>query len=246
MTKTNQTPKALPMGGTVTRAVIYLRVSTDEQADSGLGLAAQEYACRLQAGTIGLEVVAVHVDDGVSGAVPFEERPGGRAVLEMARSRTVGSILMLDDTRLGRDVEFNLRAIRLLQAAGVRIHYAETGKTLDGSFECRMSLTLHGLMAESYRDQVKKKTSAAMAELRRQGRKTGGRIPLGFDVLEDGHLVPNVDEQETLGLIRRLREEGRTLRAIAAELEERGIRTKTGGSTWAPKVLADVLGRVAA
>ena len=246
MTNAKRTPKASPIHPSVTAAVVYLRVSTDEQAESGLGLAAQEYACRMLAGNAGLSVEAVHTDDGVSGAVPFEERPGGRAVLELARSRRVGSVLMLDDTRLGRDVEFNLRAVRLLQAAGVRVHYAETGKTLDSSFECRMNLTLQGLMAEAYRDQVKKKTAAAMAELRRQGRKTGGAVPFGFDVLEDGHLVPNPAEQETLSLIRQLREEGRSLRAIAAELESRGIRTKSGGAAWAPKVLAGLLEREAA
>ena len=71
-------------------------------------------------------------------------------------------------------------------------------------------------------------------------------MPFGFNVTEGGHLVPNLDEQETLVLVRRLREEGRSLRAIAGELEERGIRTKTGGSTWAPMVLVGLLERVAA
>ena len=71
MTSAKRTPKASPIHPSVTAAVVYLRVSTDEQAESGLGLAAQEYACRMLAGNAGLSVEAVHIDDGVSGAVPF-------------------------------------------------------------------------------------------------------------------------------------------------------------------------------
>jgi DNA invertase Pin-like site-specific DNA recombinase len=237
--------KPSPMGPKVTTgAAIYLRVSTEEQAESGLGLAAQEFACRKLAATLGLEVVAVFSDPGVSGGIPFEARPAGKALLEAARS--FGAIVVLDDSRLGRDVEFNLRALRLLQEARLRVHYAETGRTAEKSFESRMSATLNGLMAESYRDQVKKKTLAAMATLRRQGKKTGGLVPFGFDVAENGRLVRNSDEAEALELIRRLHGKGASLRAIAAELAARGILTKSGRSTWAPKVLAGVIRRAEA
>lgn len=101
-------------------------------------------------------------------------------------------------------------------------------------------------VAELERDMTIDRTKAALRQKRTRGEKTGGTVPFGFNVLEGGRLVPNPDEQDTLVLVRRLREEGRSLRAIATELEARGIRTKTGGSTWAPKVLVGLLERVAA
>src|SRR4051794_20573904 len=57
------------------RAVIYLRVSTDEQSASGLGLEAQLSACKAAASRLGLPVASVHQDD-VSGGLPLEKRPG--------------------------------------------------------------------------------------------------------------------------------------------------------------------------
>jgi hypothetical protein len=46
------------------KAVASTRVSTDEQVESGLGLAAQEASCRLCAARLGLELASVHADEG--------------------------------------------------------------------------------------------------------------------------------------------------------------------------------------
>jgi DNA invertase Pin-like site-specific DNA recombinase len=57
-------------------AIIYLRMSTDEQAESGLGLEAQEATARKWCEAKGRKVVAVHRDEGVSGTVPADKRSG--------------------------------------------------------------------------------------------------------------------------------------------------------------------------
>jgi site-specific DNA recombinase len=57
------------------RAVAYLRVSTDEQAQSGLGLEAQAHACRQWAAREGFDLAGPFADD-VSGAAPLDRRPG--------------------------------------------------------------------------------------------------------------------------------------------------------------------------
>lgn len=246
MTKTSRTPKASPMGGAVTpRAAIYTRVSTDEQAESGLGLAVQEERARALAIARGWTVTGIYADEGVSGTIDPRSRAAASRLLADVEAHRVDVVVVFKLDRLSRRAEWIHRTLRELDHAGAALtsvsEPVDTSSSMGKAF-----IGITAVFAELERDLIADRTKAAMAELRRQGRKTGGRVPFGSDVLEDGHLVPNVDEQETLGLIRRLREEGRTLRAIAAELEARGIRTKTGGSTWAPKVLADVLGRVAA
>jgi hypothetical protein len=76
-------------------------VSTDEQAESGLGLAAQEAACRHSAARLGLELVSVHADEAVSSVDPIDERPG---LLEAIASLTKGDVLVVAKRdRLGRD-----------------------------------------------------------------------------------------------------------------------------------------------
>lgn len=58
------------------KCVIYLRVSTDEQVSSGLGLDAQEASCRRWAEANGLTVVEVVTEQAVSGKVAPPNRPG--------------------------------------------------------------------------------------------------------------------------------------------------------------------------
>jgi hypothetical protein len=68
------------------RVAAYVRVSTDEQAVSGLGLEAQEAAIRRGAELRGYAVVASFSDLGVSGSVAPEARPGLTAALAAVRA----------------------------------------------------------------------------------------------------------------------------------------------------------------
>jgi len=60
----------------IVRAFGYLRVSTDAQADSGLGLEAQRSAITAAAARLGLDLGDVFTDAGLSGALELEDRPG--------------------------------------------------------------------------------------------------------------------------------------------------------------------------
>src|SRR5690349_19214592 len=83
-------------------AIAYLRVSSDQQAESGLGLEAQEIAVRAAAGRIGLELEKVCVDAGVSGGLAIEDRP---VLLDAVVSLRRGDVLLVAKRdRLGRDV----------------------------------------------------------------------------------------------------------------------------------------------
>jgi small GTP-binding protein len=81
--------------------------------------------------------------------------------------------------------------------------------------------------AELERGLIGERTSAAMRQRLNEGRYIGGRAPYGLQNV-DGALVPVESEQRTIALARELRSEGRTLRAVAAELETRGILSRTG------------------
>ena len=59
----------------MSRIIIYLRVSTDEQAESGLGLEAQLAACSTVADRLGAPIAAIHQDE-LTGATPLDRRPG--------------------------------------------------------------------------------------------------------------------------------------------------------------------------
>lgn len=246
MTNAKRTPKASPTAPSVTGrrlAVGYIRVSTDRQATEGVSLEAQEARLRAWAAANDAELVAVHVDPGLSGG-RADNRPELQAALDDA-CRLRAALVFYSLSRVARSTLDTLVISKRLERAGADlVSLTESIDTTNAAG--KMVFRMLAVLAEFERDLVSERTATAMAHLRSQGRRISGAIPFGFDVVDGGHLVPNPAEQETLSLIRQLREEGRSLRAIAAELEARGIATKSGGATWAPKVLAGLLERVAA
>jgi DNA invertase Pin-like site-specific DNA recombinase len=101
------------------RAIIYLRVSTDEQAESGLGLEAQLSACRAAADRQGLAIASIFQDD-VSGGLPLDRRP---VLVDAIATLEPGDILLIAKRdRLSRGDQFVTGTIELaIQRAGARI-----------------------------------------------------------------------------------------------------------------------------
>ncbi len=223
-------------------AVAYVRVSTAAQAAEGISLEAQEARLRAWALANGAELVAVHVDAGLSGG-RADNRPGLQAAL-VDVSRRRGVLVVYSLSRMARSTRDTLAIAERLERSGADL--VSLSESIDTTSAAgKMVFRMLAVLAEFERDLVSERTCVAMAHLRGEGRRISGRIPFGFD-LEGERLIPNRDEQEALVLMRDLRGRGLSLRAIAAELEARGVRTKTGASTWAPKVVADVLARAAA
>jgi len=87
--------RSVPSDGGPSRAVIYVRVSTDKQAASGVGGEAQEQACRKYCELRGLEVLEVVADSAVSGMEEAAKRPGLQRVIEIIGSHAKGDVLVV-------------------------------------------------------------------------------------------------------------------------------------------------------
>jgi len=219
------------------KAVIYLRVSTGEQAESGLGLEAQESKCREYAERNGLDVAAVFTDAAVSGAAPWEECPGLLDALNTIDADTV--LLVAKRDRLGRDTfrlamiqaETQKRHARIVSAAG-------EGTATDEPADVLMRHIIDAF-GEYERLIIAARTRAALAAKRNRKERLG-TTPLGYITLSDGELVPEPEEQATVKRARELRSEGCSLRSIAATLTDEGRKTKRGG-TWQANTVAKVL-----
>ena len=57
------------------RAVIYLRVSTQNQAESGLGIESQRTEIEALCARSGWTIVSEHIDNGISGKAALNKRP---------------------------------------------------------------------------------------------------------------------------------------------------------------------------
>jgi DNA invertase Pin-like site-specific DNA recombinase len=221
----------------VPKAVASTRVSTDEQAESGLGLAAQEAACRLCAARLGLELAGVHADEAVCSVDPIDKRP---ALLEAIASLGKGDVLIVARRdRMGRDpivvamieAAIRRRGARIVSAAG-------EGTEGDGSTDVLMRRIVDAF-GEYERLIIKARTKAAFAVKNGRGEKTGGAIPygsmrgpakLGSNGKAVKTLVDCPAEQEVLALMKTLRASGMTLETIAAELTARGVERRERGA----------------
>ncbi len=220
-------------------AVAYIRVSTEEQVQEGVSLAAQEARLRAYCAMRGLELADVIVDAGVSGGKPLHTREGGARLLSAVRARRVSHVIAYKLDRLFRDCADCLDVTRAWDKADVSLHLVDLGgQAVDTSSAMgRFFLTVMAGAAELERNQIRERTSAAMAHKRARGEYNGGEKRYGYRLAGDGvTLEPIAEEQAVLEAARELRAAGRSLRDVAAELAARGFTSRTGGQFSAEQV----------
>jgi DNA invertase Pin-like site-specific DNA recombinase len=211
------------------RAIAYVRCSTDQQAESGLGLDAQRRAIEQSAARQGLAVAAFYEDAGLSGAKDIEARPG---LLEAVSALRRGDVLLVAKRdRLGRDVVSVALIERLISRKGARVLSAAGEGTDTDDPTALLMRRIADAFSEHEGRVIRTRTKAALKAKRAQGLRAGN-IPFGFSLAEDRKtLLPHTGEQQILEEIRRLRREGCSMPQIAAALNERGIVTRSG-SAW--------------
>jgi DNA invertase Pin-like site-specific DNA recombinase len=228
------------------QAIGYRRVSTQEQAEQGISLEAQEARIRAYATMRGLELVEVIIDAGVSaGKYTLEQREGGRRVLSSLRSRTVGHVIALKLDRLFRNAEDALHQTNAWDKAGVSLHLIDLGgASIDTATAMgRMFFLMMAGFAEMERNVTSERTIAALDRKREKGERLGV-LPYGKGVDADGvHLIDHPTEQAVIATVRELRASGLSYRAIADELNRRGMVNRAGGAflkTQIIRILDDV------
>jgi DNA invertase Pin-like site-specific DNA recombinase len=217
------------------RFVSYLRVSTDRQGKSGLGLKAQRESVTryLNGGEWTLLGEFVEVESGKR-----DDRPQLAAALEYCKL-TGATLVVAKLDRLARDAHFLLG----LQKAGVEF------VATDMPHANRLTVGIMAMVAEEEARMISARTKAALAAKKAQGHKLGG-YRLGAPKV-DGTLGTAAKKRKAdefaaaVGPITAaLRDEGLSLRAIASALKDRGIRTPQGGA-WTATAVRNVLARAA-
>ncbi len=228
-------------------AIGYVRCSTQEQADSGLGLTAQ--AERISAYCLMKKLVLVKIidDPGVSGGKPLADREGGKQLLDAIKKRKADAVVMLRLDRMFRNAGDCLTTVEKWEKAGVALHVVDLGgNAIDTTSAAgRFMLVVLAGAAEMERNLIRERTKSALAVKRNNGQRTGS-VPFGFDLDDDGRtLVPNPAEQQTSQDIQSMRENGLSFPKIAEALTARGIPTKQGNGAWNQATIRSILKRKA-
>ena len=223
-------------------AIIYVRVSTTDQAINGVSLDAQQAKAAAWAQLHDAEVLAVYSD--VQSGSKAGNREGLQAALDHA-CRTGAALVVYSLSRLARSTRDAIEiAERLNKAGSDLVSLSEQIDTTSAAG--RMVFRMLSVLAEFERDQIAERTRAALAHKKAAGQRVG-TVPYGFQLEADGvTLTPNADQQEAVQIIIELRAAGVSMRRIAEELTHRQIPTAKGHSTWTHTTIASIARRLTA
>lgn len=205
--------------------VIYLRISTDKQARSGLGLEAQRQLCLQYIGSSSQLEHIEFIDKGFSGSLSLDKRP---ALLEaIAQLKKDDILLIAKRDRIGRDPIVNAMIERAIERKKARLVSASRDVKDDNDPSSVLMKRMVDAFSEYERLIIGARTKSAMAVKKNKNERIGC-IPYGYMLAPDGiHLELNPSEQEVLALMKDLR---RTLSfsQIAEELNEHQIFNRKG------------------
>ena len=211
---------------TTNRTVAYVRVSTEDQAASGLGMEAQRRKIEAAAIVQDLDIVETIVDDGQSGKTL--NRPGVTRLLEMVDRGEIHGIIIMKLDRLTRSVadlgglldRFTKRGVRLISCS----------ESIDTeSAGGRLVMNVLGSVAQWEREVIAERTSDALQAKRARGERFSRHAPHGYDY-QQGKLVKSDREQKIINAIRRVFADDATLsnREIARRVTKAGHRNRNG------------------
>jgi site-specific DNA recombinase len=219
------------------KAIGYVRVSTDKQADRGVSLEAQAEKIRAMAVVHDAELLDIIVDGGES--AKSLERPGMERLLTLVDGKKVQAVIVAKLDRLTRSVKdlctlmerFERRSVALISVA----------ESLDTSSAAgRLVLNIMTAVSQWEREAIGERTRDAMDHKRTNGERVGN-IRFGYRLSVDGrHIEPDLTEQVVLREIRQLRQSGHSMRRIATALNQRSLRTRRG-SAWRLEHVARIL-----
>lgn len=212
--------------------ITYFRVSTRSQADSGLGLTAQQRDIDLYLSTYAetpWEVIA-EFTDVQSGK--DDNRPELQKAMALAEE-TGATLLIAKLDRISRRVSF-------ISAIMERKRLNLTVATMPNAD--KFQLHIYAALAEQEREFISLRTKQALAPLKGTGKLGGNRGNIdkaneAAKALADSHAAKVMDT------VLPLKEAGRTLQQIADTLNKSGVQTARGGK-WYPSTVKNVLARI--
>jgi site-specific DNA recombinase len=210
------------------KAIGYVRVSTDKQAERGVSLEAQTEKIRAMALVHDAELLDMIVDGGES--AKSLNRPGMQRLLALVDSGDVKTVIVSKLDRLTRSVKDLCELLERFERRGVAL--VSVAESLDtGSAAGRLVLNIMTAVSQWEREAIGERTRDALSHKRSNGERVGN-IQFGYRLCADGkHLEQDLGEQAVLDEIRQLRQSGTTMRGIAAALNQRGRRTRRG-TAW--------------
>ena len=210
----------------------YIRVSTEDQAESGLGMDAQRTRCKAMTLVKGWPEPIFYEDDGISGTKEVNKRPGLSRMIDDIKSGGIEAVIIPSLDRLGRKVHIVINLVEELRQRDVALVSCKESldtSTPQGTFVMHMFAAL----AQLERDLISQRTTDALAERGKIDGEKGGRLPYGYRRTDSG-IVIHKEEAKVVRRIFRMHMQGRSLRDIASSVS-------TEEKQWQHSSIAEIL-----
>jgi site-specific DNA recombinase len=206
------------------KAVIYARVSTDEQAAEGYSIPAQiellvDYAKRHN-----LTITDEYIDNGKSGK-SIAGRPQMSRLLEDAQKNSFDAVIVYKLDRLARSTRDSIDIAELLSRHGIQL--ISLSENIDTTTpHGYMFFTILSSIAEMERKQIVGRVKMGMTQRAKEGKWNGG-ICFGYDA-KDKRLEINDEEAKIVREIFDYADQGFGYKKIVGILNRKGYITKRG------------------
>jgi site-specific DNA recombinase len=207
------------------RCLIYVRVSSDEQA-RGYSLPTQVESCRHYSEQRGYTVVGVYQDAHTGTEL---DRPGLNATIDAVATLKPDAVVVHDVDRLGRDAIVQAFAERELTRHGARIEYVLGGGT-DSASDILLKGVKQALAVYENYQRVERSRRGKNGRVQAGGILVAARPAYGYTYVagdRTGHLELDADEAP---IVRQIftwcADEGLTTYEIAKRLYEAGVPTR--------------------
>lgn len=222
------------------KAYGYLRVSTQEQGRSGLGLEAQRNTVEQFARQHGIVLLGFveEVQTG-KGHDALARRPKLAALLRQCRKERA-ALIVARTSRLARNVAFGAAILE----SSVRLIACDAGLEAD-----RFNLHIRMSLDEQERNRISEQTKVALQAAKRRGQRLGNPSP---KILQDAREKGRATIREAARdfaksmqpMVSGYRQQGSSLREIADELNKRGVPTYSGSGNWTATQLCRMASRL--
>jgi site-specific DNA recombinase len=205
---------------TNTRAIAYIRVSTDKQADKGHSLQAQQEKVNAYASLYDLDIIDYVIE---TGSAKNLNRDGLQGALAQIKAGQADALIVVKLDRLTRSVaDLGYLVESYFSKAGL-LSVSEQIDTRSASG--RLVLNVLASVSQWEREAIGERTTAVKQSMKANGLYCGGLVPYG-QMLINGQLVTNPQEQAIITRAKALKSEGHSLRAIATMFSQEGLKTR--------------------
>jgi len=214
--------ETLPLCG----AILYVRVSTQEQVLNGRSIENQQERLVSYAHARGYEVLETIVEEGKSGQK--SSRPGFQKILKLVRDRKCDAVIVYSLSRFARNTVDTLEAVKLMREN--QVAFLSLTENLDTSSAIgEFFMTLTAAFAQLEAKTASERIRSVMAMKKSKGEHLGV-VPFGFRK-EDSYLAEDSREQETIRKVMELRNANWSLGGIAEYLTKHQHQHRAG-SKW--------------